>query len=215
MPPASSPATAPARAGLVGAPRRSAKRKMARGPMPISGMKVRQATLLVPINFADHSLCCRTRSSIIAARAMSTGAAARYGAALSQPSSGHDTERATTNALTASMIMTTNLNKNRGVSAAAAKSDLGPSITKKTTAASAIARPAAPHHTVKSDTAGRFVSAAKALMRSSVSISVSRKPRGQRSQAAMEGYSNCRLLHSENLGCLADRAPLEGNCGHH
>ena len=215
MPPASRPATAPAIAGLVGALRCSAKRKMTSGPMPISGIKVRQAILLVPINFADHSLWGKTRSSATTAAAMSTGATARYGAASCQFSSGRDSERTTPNALKASIIVTTNLNKKRGVSAAVAKADLGPSIIKKTAAARAIARLAAPHHMDESGTAGRLASAVKALMRSFVSISISPKPRKQRSQAAMECNPNCRLLHSENFGSLADRASFQSNCCHH
>ena len=63
MPPAKHPAAAPAKAGRVGAPWRSARRKIASGPMPISGIKVRQTMLLVPINLAAHTSGGRTSST--------------------------------------------------------------------------------------------------------------------------------------------------------
>src|SRR5918999_209290 len=124
--------------------------------------------LLVPTNLPDHVSGGRAEISTMTAVAMSAGAAARYGLALRQLSPGRDSARARPNALTASVIVITNLNRKRGVSAAAAISGLGPSMAKKTAAARAIARPAAPHHTDESDGAGGRVSAAKALMSSFV-----------------------------------------------
>src|ERR671918_1512158 len=134
--------------------------------------------LLVPTNLPDHVSGGRTMISTMTAIATSTGAAARYGIALRQVSPGRDSARARPNALTASVIVTTNLKRKRGVSAAAAISGLGPSTAKKTAAARPIASPAAPHHTDESDAAGGRVSAAKALMSSLVSISMPPEPLG-------------------------------------
>src|SRR5918996_2079812 len=126
--------------------------------------------LLVPTNLPHHVSGGRATISAMTAIAMSAGAAARYGIALRQVSPGRDSARARPNALTASVIVTTNLKRKRGVSAAAAISGLGPSSAKKTAAARPIPRPTAPHHTDESDSAGGRVSAAKALMSSFVSI---------------------------------------------
>src|ERR671919_215831 len=167
--------------------------------------------LLVPTNLPDHVSGGRTKSSTMTAVAMSAGAAARYGSALRQVSPGRDSARARPNALAASVIVTTNLKRKRGVSAAAAISGLGPSIAKKTAAARVIARPAAPHHTDESDAAGGRVSAAKALMSSFVSILVPPEPLGDRRQAAMECYPHRRLGHAEALGRLADRQSIDRN----
>src|SRR3546814_16330827 len=68
------------------------------------------------------------------ATTMSTGAAARYGTALRQVSYGRDSARARPNALTASVIITANLKRKRGVSAAVAIPGIGPSVAKKTAA---------------------------------------------------------------------------------
>src|ERR687896_1250670 len=163
--------------------------------------------LLVPINLPHHVSGGRATISAMTAIAMSAGAAARYGIALRQVSPGRDSARARPNALTASVIVTTNLKRKRGVSAAAAISGLGPSSAKKTAAARAIARPAAPHHTDESDGAGGRVSAAKALMSSFVSIFVPPEPLGYRPQAAMKCYPHRRLGHAQALGRLADRQP--------
>src|ERR671919_94049 len=167
--------------------------------------------LLVPTNLPHHVSGGRATISAMTAIAMSAGAAARYGIALRQVSPGRDSARARPNALTASVIVITNLNRKRGVSAAAAISGLGPSIAKKTAAARAIARPAPAHHTDESDAAGVRVSAAKALISSFVSISMPPKPTSDRRQAPMEGYPHCRLSHAEALGCLADRQAIDRN----
>src|ERR687895_107252 len=124
--------------------------------------------LLVPTNLPDHVSGGRTTISTMTAIATSTGAAARYGIALRQVSPGRESARARPNALAASVIVTTNLKRKRGVSAAAAMSGLGPSSAKKTAAARAIARPAPAHHTDESVAAGGRMSAAKALMSSFV-----------------------------------------------
>src|SRR5918992_3505489 len=167
--------------------------------------------LLVPTNLPDHVSGGRTTISTMTAIARSAGAAARYGIALRQVSPGRDSARARANALTASVIVTTNLMRKRGVSAAAAISGLGPSMAKKTAAARMIARPAAPHHTDESVAAGGRVSAAKALMSSFVSILVPPEPLGDRRQTSMECYPHRRLGHAEALGRLADRQPIDRN----
>src|ERR671919_6177 len=167
--------------------------------------------LLVPTNLPHHVSGGRATISAMTAIAMSAGAAARYGIALRQVSPGRDSARARPNALTASVIVTTNLKRKRGVSAAAAISGLGPSSEKKTAAEGATARPAAPHHTDESVAAGGRVSAAKALMSSFVSILVPPEPLGDRRQAPMEGYPHRRLGHAEALGRLADRQAIDRN----
>src|SRR3546814_594835 len=143
--------------------------------------------------------------------AMSTGRAGRYSAALRQVPPGRDSARARPNALTASVIITANLKRKRGVSAAVAISGLGPSVAKKTAAASVIARPTAPHHTDEIDAARCRASTAKASMSSFVSISIPPKPLGDRREAPMERYTPRRLAHAEIFGRLAVRAHLDGD----
>src|SRR5918999_1828836 len=167
--------------------------------------------LLVPTNLPHHVSGGRATISAMTAIAMSAGAAARYGIALRQVSPVLDSARARPNALTASVIVTTNLKRKRSVSAAAAISGLGPSIAKKTAAARAIARPAAPHHTDESDAADGRVSAANALMSSFVSISVPPDPLGVGRKAAMQSSRRCCLGLAEALGRLADREAFAGD----
>src|SRR5262249_35801929 len=161
----------------------------------------------VPTSLADHASRGTRMSSTMTAMMASRGAVARYRIALREVFSGRDSSRTRPNALTASAMVTTNLNRKRGVSAAVAISGLGPRVAKKMTAARAVATPAAHHHADEDDAARTRASDANALMSSFVSMSIPPESFGNRRQAAMQRDSHCRFAHAETPGCLADRVP--------
>jgi hypothetical protein len=167
-----------------------------------------------PNSLADHMFDGTRNSSALTAMIASAGATARNGSAWRQGSPGRDSARTRPNALAASVIMTTNLNRTRGDSAAIAISGLGPNAAKKAAPARATARPIAPHHTDETEAACRRSSATRALMSSSVSMSRPPESLGDRRQPAMQCYAHRPLAHAKMPGRLADRAPIDANRGH-
>ena len=102
--------------------------------------------LLSPIRLADHaSGGRRTSSATTAARSEGRRRCQVRRRRCAKLRLAATSERAAPKALAASVMVITNLKRKRGVSAAAAMSGRGPSVATKTTAATAIAAPAASH----------------------------------------------------------------------
>src|SRR5690606_29169238 len=100
-----------------------------------------------------------------------------------------------------------------GVAAAAMKSGRGPSTAKKTTAATSRAGSSAPASVAASDGPAARASRARALMRSSVSISGLPEAGGDGRQPAMAGDAHGALAHVQRAGGVGDRAALDRDRG--
>ncbi|CDX49202.1 hypothetical protein MPL3365_10254 [Mesorhizobium plurifarium] len=190
-------------------------RKTASGPMPISGMKLMQIIMLEPISRLPQSASGTTKSSRTTASTTRSGAASIQAILRPVEAPGTDSARISAKALAASTSVNTNFDMKRIVCMAGMMSGRGPMVAKKTTAAIATATPTASHQALPSGIALSRASASSALMRSSVLMSLSSKPFGDRGETAMQRHAHRRLADPELARRLADRMAVDRDRRHH